>query len=479
MRFIVVICAGTTILSACSTLSRLSDIKPEPTHVSALESTPIAARWSETAPDDLPTTDWIGSFSDETLVALTYEALEANANIREAAARLEAAQARARIANAERLPSVNSSSSASRNGNVGFGSGASSLSSNLTASWEADLWGRIRDDIDTATLEVDATNADYAAVRLSVAGQVSQGWFDVIEARLLVELSVRDVETQERGLRLTQNRFEGGLTEASDVRLARSAVADAQALQASRRQALSAAVRSLEILLRRYPAEEITASNDLPVLPPLSGVATPEYILRKRPDLLAAEHRLLAQGLQIDVARKNLLPRLTLDGSGSLSGTALNNLFDIDAVLGQIAAGLAGPIYQGGALRADVRQQEALLRQLLENYADTALSAYLEVENTLDAEQRLAERETALRTSLNEALEAEKRLEIRYTEGLVTILQLLDAQSRRLSAEAMLISARKERLVNRVRMHVALGGGFETNTGVEPYSTVQALRKNG
>ena len=82
MRFIVVICAGTTILSACSTLSRLSDIKPEPTHVSALESTPIAARWSETAPDDLPTTDWIGSFSDETLVALTYEALEANANIR-------------------------------------------------------------------------------------------------------------------------------------------------------------------------------------------------------------------------------------------------------------------------------------------------------------------------------------------------------------------------------------------------------------
>ena len=98
------------------------------------------------------------------------------------------------------------------------------------------------------------------------------------------------------------------------------------------------------------------------------------------------------------------------------------------------------------------------------------MEAYLEVENALDAERRLYERETALRTSLDEAQEAEDRLELRYTEGLATILQLLDAQSRRLSAEGQLIGARKERLANRVRMHIALGGGLETNGGLVPYN---------
>ena len=105
-----------------------------------------------------------------------------------------------------------------------------------------------------------------------------------------------------------------------------------------------------------------------------------------------------------------------------------------------------------------------------------ALNAYLEVENALEAEQRLLEREAALRTSLDESRKAEDRLETRYTEGLATILQLLDAQSRRISAEGQLISARKERLANRVRMHVALGGGFET--GLDPSTFAVASYNN-
>jgi len=118
--------------------------------------------------------------------------------------------------------------------------------------------------------------------------------------------------------------------------------------------------------------------------------------------------------------------------------------------------------------RGCIVQQEEILRQQLEGYAGTALQAYLEVENALDADKRLAEREAALRISLEEALKAEERLELRYTEGLTTILQLLDSQSRRLNAESQLISARKERLANRVRLHVALGGGDITQTAILP-----------
>ena len=470
MRFSVLLSASVIGLTGCASLSGLSKIKPEATTVAPAQVTPVAPVWDEAAPEDLPTTDWVGSFSDGTLTQLVNEALGANTNIRGAAARFEAAAARAKIARADKLPSVNASGSYSRTEtnlpfqvptNIDFG---------VTANWEADLWGRIRDGVNASNFELGASQADYAGARLSIAGQVSQAWFDLIEARLLTELSERDVDTQERALRLTQRRFEGGVTGSSDVRLARSSVANAQALQASREQRLSAITRQLEVLLRRYPAEEIQAAPELPTLPRLSGAGTPGYVLRKRPDILALEQRLKAQGLQIDIARKNLLPTLSLRGTTSLGATSFAEIFDIDALVLRLIANTAMPIFQGGRIKANIAQQEAILKQQLESYAGAALTAYLEVENALDAEQRLFERETALRTSLNEAREAEDRLELRYTEGLATILQLLDAQSRRLSAEGQLIGARKERLANRVRMHVALGGGFETDLGAAPYN---------
>ena len=422
------------------------------------------------SPEDLPTTDWVGSFSDGTLTRLVDEALGANTNIRAAAARVEVAQQQAKITRADKLPSVNATASYSRTETSIPFQNPTNISAGLAASWEADLWGRIRDGVNASELEVEASRSDYAGARLSIAGQVSQTWFDLIEARLLTELSEREVETQERSLRLTQRRFEGGVTGSSDVRLARSSVANAQALQATREQRLSAITRQLEVLLRRYPAEEIQAAEDLPVLPVLSGAGTPGYVLRKRPDILALERRLQAQGLQIDVARKNLLPSLSFQGNTNLGATSFADFFDIDALVLRLVANAGAPIFQGGRIKANIKQQEALLRQQLESYAGAALTAYLEVENALDAEQRLYEREVALRTSLDEARQAEERLELRYTEGLATILQLLDAQSRRLSAEGQLIGARKERLANRVRMHIALGGGLETEGGLAPYN---------
>ena len=153
------------------------------------------------------------------------------------------------------------------------------------------------------------------------------------------------------------------------------------------------------------------------------------------------------------------MPSLNLTGSTSATGSGFNNFFDLDALVANVAAGLTAPIFQGGRLRANVDVQEAVLKQQLQSYIGTVLDAYLDVENALDGETRLAESEAALRIAVDEALEAERRLELRYSEGLVTILQLLDAQTRRLSAEGQLISARAERLQNRVRLHVALGGG--------------------
>ncbi len=432
------------------------DVPPAPTNAQTNKS-----KWVEPSPDRLPTTDWIAGFNDPVLDTLVAEALTANANVRAAAARLAAAEAGAASSRSGLYPSVNVSGNASRTESANsLIPGNTSLSLGGGVSWEMDMWGRIRDGANAGDLEAQASNADYAGTRLSIAGRTTQTWFNLIEARLLNDLAQRNVQTQERALRLTKRRFDGGVSGSSDYRLARSALANSQATLAFRQQNEAAITRSLETLLRRYPEDAIQARADLPMLPPLTGAGTPDEIFLRRPDLLAAERRMQAAGLQVDIAKKNLLPRLTLTGNTSTGGNSLGRLFSIESLIGSIAGGLTAPVFQGGALKANVARNDALLRAQLETYADTALNAYREVENALDAEELLGVREDALAVSLDEAQKAEERLEQRFSEGLASILQLLDAQSRRINTEGQLISARKERLANRVRLHLALGGGL-------------------
>lgn len=448
-------------LSACATLEGFkADLTPQATEVVKAATLAPDNRWVEPVISAMPSTDWVSDFSDPILNALVAEALSANTDISAQQASFEAALARIKISDADRKPSVSGSAGLSRTENVNdLLTDRTSFSNGVNASWEADLFGRIKDQVGSSEYSALASGADLASVRLAIAGRVVQNWFDVLESRLLTELSERDVETQERAERLTLRRFEGGITGSSDVRLARSSVANAKALQASRRQRLAQSTRALEVLLRRYPENALQSGTDLPPLPTLPGVGVPSEILQSRPDLIAADFRLAAAGLDVDVAKKNLLPRLTLDGGLNASATSFSDFFDIDSLIANIGAGLTAPIFQGGRLKANVELQEAFLRQQLKQYTGSVLVAYGEVENALNAERFLTQQVNALQTALEEALKAEERLEIRYTEGLATILQLLDAQSRRISSEGQLISARSERLDNRVRLYLALGGG--------------------
>ena len=460
---------GALALSSCASLYKV----PPSEMVQPEAAVPTPPDFAAFAPDALPRTDWVESFGDPRLNALVAQAVERNTTVRAALFAVDAALAGVDIAEADRVPGVSASAGLSRRQRFENGTflvngvpvssgqplGQTSFSFGLSSSWEPDFWGRISDRIDSAELDVAGTEADLAAARLSVAGQVALGYFDLIEAQQLVELSVRDVETQQRSLRLTERRFESGLSGASDVRLARSTVAQSEALQASRLQQLGNIRRRLEVLLRDYPADTLDVPVSLPRLPALSGAGMPGGVLARRPDLIAQEARLYAQGVQVDLARKALLPSLSLTGSFTDNSTDFVDLFDIESLVANLASNLTAPISQGGRLEANVDRQRAVLFQLVERYAGTALQAFNEVEDALAAESRLAEREAALERALFESRRAEERLELRYTEGLASILQLLDAQSRRISSEGQLITARAERLANRVRLHVALGGG--------------------
>ncbi|MEM9600297.1 MAG: efflux transporter outer membrane subunit [Pseudomonadota bacterium] len=466
--------AATIALSACASI-----IDPvEPTTVDLEAKIPVRAEWAEPAPDGLPTINWIDSFEDQGLSELVNRARQDNPSLLRTLAQLDQVIAGKRVTRSGLYPTLNFGSTIRRSeGGVGFNAGSTSYDIGLSSSWEVDVINRIRDQIDADAEGVEAAAADVAALELSVTSRLATGWFDAIEASLLVDLSAEDIRTQERSLRLTQRRFESGLTGSSDVRLARSAIASSQALEQSRLQLRDSTLRAVQVLAREYPDANIALPDDLPPLPPLTGIGTPAEMLARRPDIIAVENRIAAAGLDVDAARKALYPSLTL--SGSVGDQALNNLgdiFDLKAIAISLSESITAPIFQGGRLRAQVDAQRAALEAQVQTYAETVLTAYQEVENALDAEQRLEAREAALRISRDEAVMAEERLELRYTEGLASILQLLDAQTRRLNAEGQLITARAERLANRVRLHVALGGsGYTAPDGLQDVPPVEFL----
>ncbi|MEL6687240.1 MAG: efflux transporter outer membrane subunit [Pseudomonadota bacterium] len=456
---------ATLLVSAVALASCASVIDPvKSTEVNLDEVVPSQASWAEETSADLPRSDWVESFNDENLTALVNRARSDNPSLIRAMSQLDLALAQKNISRSELYPSLDASSSITRSeGGVGFNAGTTSYNIGLSTRWEVDVINRIRDQISSDGFGAEASAADLAALELSVVSRLATNWFSAIEAGLLVDLSADDIATQERSLRLTQRRFESGLTGSSDVRLARSAIANAQAVEQSRLQQRDATLRSVQIIVRDYPDANIALPDDLPALPAFTGAGTPERMLANRPDIIAAEKRIKQAGLDVDLARKALYPRLTLSGSaGDQALNSLGDILDLKSLAFSLTESITAPIFQGGRLKSQVEAQRAQLAVQVENYVETVLTAYQEVENALDAEERLAAREAALRIARDEAVMAEERLELRYTEGLATILQLLDSQTRRLNAEGQLISARSERLANRVRLHVALGGGGYT-----------------
>jgi len=466
------------LLSGCSTFQKIG---PDATVTVVEEKIITPPAWVEVAPEDLPATDWVATFDDAQLSELVREGLENNPGTLRALAQFEATLANLRISRADLYPTLSVSGNVSRSGTLNespaqvvngeavfvANNNSTVYRGSLNAGWEADLFGRIRDGINASAETAGASASDLAAVRLSIASRVAQTWFDVIEADRLINLSERDIERQARALRLTERRFDSGLSESSDVRLARSALANAEALKATRLQNLKVQMRALEVLVGRYPAAALDVPSALPDLPELSGAAMPEYILNRRPDILAVEQRIAAGGYSVDVARKSLYPSLNFSGSLTEQGLDLSDVLDLQDILSNIVGSLTAPLFQGGQIKANIAQREADLEAQVQTYVETVLQAYQEVENALDAELRLKERESALQVSLDEAVKAEERLEARYVEGLATLLQLLDSQSRALNAEGQLISAKAERLQNRVRLHVALGGGMYGDIPIE------------
>jgi outer membrane protein, multidrug efflux system len=416
---------------------------------------------------------WMGLGSTN-LANLVAEALAHNPDLEIAAARLGAAEAEARIAGADLTPSLGATLGGGRakqnfiglpipgnNGDV-LSTRFNSFGVSLTSSWELDIWGRIRSGKRAALAEVWASELAQRGARQSIAAQSLKAWSAVVESTGQFELAQKNVNNRQATVDQVRQRYELGLRSPLDLRLAETQLASAQAMVAVRSEQRDRATRQFETILGRYPSGTAEISGSFPDLPDGAPAGLPSELLDRRPDLAAAKKRVLASDHRLAQAKAALFPRISLTASGGTSTAELRDLVSSDFGVWTLAGNLSQPLLQGGRLRAGVQLARTRVQQSLAEYRKTALRAYAEVESALAAEGYARTRQADLTEATRKANAALDLARARYTSGVLPYLALLESERTVHETESQLITARHQRLLVRIDLHLALGGGFYT-----------------
>jgi NodT family efflux transporter outer membrane factor (OMF) lipoprotein len=408
---------------------------------------------------------WLAGFNDEALNAAVTEAILFNADLRVAAARVEQAALYAKLAGAKLYPWADV---VARGGGQMSGDNSGLQGAALTLTWEIDLWGRVRNARAAAAADAVSVAADYEYARQSIAGTVAKSWFLAIEAALQAEVARGTIQNDEELIRLAETRASVGVGNDEDIYVARAAAGtDRDALrqiELSRTQAL----RALEVLLGRYPAAAAVISPQLPGQPPTVPAGLPSELLERRPDVIAAERRVAAAFYRIGEAKAARLPTIALTSSVNTISSDLFVLQDRDNPVWSLGAGLLMPIFRGGALRTQVEIRTAEQAQAVAAFAVVGSRAFAEVENALAAEIAAREREQILTQALADNRRALEIVQTQFKVGSTDLRFVTQRQLALNATQAALIRVQAEQRVQRVNLHLALGGSFEMKPPPSP-----------
>ena len=423
------------------------------------EQTEIPDKWGALVEQAGPIDDgWIKSFNDSQLESLVEEALENNPGLRIAAANVDQASAAAVIAGAALKPTIGAGANLERT------AGGSPIDTNSWAvglSWELDLWGKLRARAAAGEAAYEATLADYQGARQSLAALTAKSWFLSTEAIRQRSLAEESIGLYKRMLELAEARYRTGKVSSQDVYLARADLSSAEERFRKAQISYEQAVRSLELLLGRYPSAELEVKQEFSNVPPPVPAGLPSELLERRPDLVAAEKRVASAFQRTVEAEAAKLPSIKLTAGGGQATNDLINLLGVERNFFNVGANFVAPIYTGGALEAQVDIATSDQETALAAYGQTALTAFSEVETALSNEQLIAEREKYLTDVVHQYSKALKVSRKQYEVGRTDLLSVLIVQARLIGAESALISIRDDRLANRVNLHLALGGSFE------------------
>lgn len=414
---------------------------------------------------------WWEDFGDKELNHAVTSAVENNPEVAEAAAGVMEARAVLGQTGADRLPSVDFEARASRqekseinpltNNKETVVTDTFSLS--IPASFELDLWGRLARASQAARAELLAAEENRRTVVQSLIAETVNLYFQIRSLDLQIELTRDLVKSNQQHLELVKDRYRRGLASMLDVRQARRSLARAEAELPSLVESRGKAWHSFSILQGRYPENNESGdsgSRDFQMPEPVPA-GLPSELLAMRPDIRAAEALLEAASARIGVARANRFPQISLTGSFGYTSDELSGLFEPENRLWQIAAGGIQPVFDAGRRAAAERAARARYEKQSAVYARTLLKAFGEVEDALFARQQLIERRSLLEELVSES---EATLEIamdRYKRGLSGYLNVLDARQNLYRSELDLVQVQYAIYSNRVKLHRALGGGWD------------------
>ena len=408
--------------------------------------------------------NWLAGFRDDQLAAAVIEAIAHNADLRVGAARVEQALLHAKLAGAKLYPSADVIAHGGTK--MGDGTGLSGLV--LYATWEIDLWGRVRYGRAASGAQAASAQADFEFARQSIAALVAKSWFLATEAGLQVEAARETIRASEELVRLASERVRIGVGGQEDVFIARASVGTYRDAVRELELAREQAIRALELLLGRYPSGAAAPTAQLPGFPGEIPAGLPSELLERRPDVIAAERRVAAAFNRIHEAKAARLPTIALTGGVSSISSDLFVLEDHSNPVWSLGGNLLAPLFRGGALKTQVEIRTAEQKQAIAEYAAVGLRAFGEVEGALSAEIAAREREQILAQALSDNQQALSVVQTQFKVGSTDLRFVEQRQLALTATRSALIRVQAEQRVQRVNLHLALGGSFELRPPAPP-----------
>ncbi|WP_035601292.1 efflux transporter outer membrane subunit [Haloferula sp. BvORR071] len=418
-----------------------------------------------TASPDRDLSRWWGQFGDPQLTRLIGEALAGNKDLASAVSRVREAQARRDAQKASLYPTLDYSGARSTNARFDDWTRTSSgtaYSAGLSASWEPDFFGRNRQSIAAATANAEAAKEDLHSAQASLASEVALAYLDLRAAEGRLQVVKESVKTREETTQIASWRAQAGQIDALELRQAESSLESARTQLATLNQNIEQTRNRLSLLCGRVPGDVSTGAGSVPVPGRRLGVGIPADTIRQRPDVRAAGYAWVASIANTHAAELERLPSLRLSGNLGVDTLHSSKLFNPESAAAGLIAGISGPIFDGGRIRANITAQSAAEEQSLLAYERSILTALSEVEDALIACRQTELRLSTLEKAADAGREASKLATQRYRTGVIDFLTVLDAQRNTLAQEEALINARADRAAAHVQLYKALGGGWSS-----------------
>ncbi len=436
--------------------------RPETPAPATWKEAPVAEGWSPAVPADaLERGEWWKLFNDQGLNELAARVQLSNQNIAAAVANYAQAQAAVREQRAALFPTVARPGRAGGRGAPTPGSTSGSANVALGASWEPDLWGRLRESVSSAQATAQASEADLASARLSMLGELAINYFSLREADAELGVLASTIEGYERSLTITRNRYEAGIAAQSDVLQAETLLANTRAQHAATVRTRAALEHAIAVLTGVPPSGfSVPQVAWTPVVPRIpSGV--PSELLQRRPDIAAAERDVSVANSQIGIARSAYFPSFSIDASLGRSSTRVSDLFNASNTLWSLGLSVAQVVFDAGAIGARVDQANASRDAAIARYRQTVLAAFQAVEDQLSAAASLEQQLQQYIIASQAADKTEQQIINRYRAGQVGYTEVVVAQASAPNARRNVLQLQVAQQLAAIGLIQALGGGWQ------------------